>query len=73
MLLAAGADVNNADAGGNTALMQAAGGGHAAVMRALLTAGADPDKANAVSNTPPLLAAWRGEACRRKYVELHFG
>jgi ankyrin repeat protein len=42
-MIESGADLNQTDSGGRTALMAAAGGGHVDTVFALLNAGADPN------------------------------
>ncbi len=54
-LLAAGADPDEADTGGRTAVTHAAYGGHAEVVRLLLGAGADVDRQDA-NRANPLLS-----------------
>lgn len=60
-LLAAGADVNAADADGNTALHLAARQGHLDAVKALLAAGADVNAADAQGWTPLFKAAYNHE------------
>ena len=56
-LLKSGADVNAADDQGMTALMQAAGWGHASMVQLLLENGADPEARNKQGQTAWGLAA----------------
>lgn len=60
ILLEAGADVNMANAHGNTPLFVAAQNGHDVVVITLLQAGADANKANKTGKTPLFFAAIRG-------------
>ncbi|HEX5709123.1 MAG TPA: ankyrin repeat domain-containing protein, partial [Pyrinomonadaceae bacterium] len=61
-LLDAGADVDAATPGGETALMRAAARGHASVVRALVVSGADVDAARADGWTALMLASFFGHA-----------
>lgn len=60
MLLAAKADANSADAGGNTPLMEATRTGDAELVTMLLAAGARVNARNGAGNTPILHAAQFG-------------
>ncbi len=57
---AAGMDIDEADAAGNTALMRAAGGGQLGAVERLLGLGADPQKINGVGRDALLLASGKG-------------
>lgn len=56
-LLRHGADVDVADAQGNTPLIKAAKGGHVGVVQVLLAAGANPELANRAGRTAADCAA----------------
>jgi ankyrin repeat protein len=68
-LLAAGADPNAADDGGETALMHAAQAGHLAAVEVLIAAGADINAASPLGWTALAKAAYNGET-ERGYVEV---
>ncbi|WP_332680800.1 ankyrin repeat domain-containing protein [Bosea sp. (in: a-proteobacteria)] len=61
-LIAAGADLEQRDAQGQTPLLRAVAGNHVAVARALLAAGASPNAQAANQDTPWLLAGASGRS-----------
>ena len=70
-LIAAGADVNAKDKGGNTALHAAAWSGHEDIVKLLLSHGADPDPKRSDGLTPLINAAGPGaESHGKGCVEL---
>ena len=72
-LIEAGADVNEADAAGETPLFRAAGEGHEAVVKALIEAGADVAKGASDGTTPVCVAASRGhELTVKALIECYF-
>ena len=60
LLMKAGSDVNVQNSNGNTALMEAAGGGHTAMVELLLKAGADVNAKNKFGGTALMWAAGFG-------------
>ena len=70
-LLASGADFDETDGDGNTALMEACSPNHAPVVRLLIEAGADLEKANNAGRTALKLACKYGprDACIRLLLD----
>lgn len=62
LFVEAGAEIDEADRTGNTALIKAASGGHLAAVEKILGLGADPRQVNAVGRDALITAAAKGHA-----------